>query len=346
MGFIGRSAENGSSAALRSSCLPAAYLAVRLGIPSSRALHLTRFDDLRRRLSRLSNRCSGVRIRQARSADGACQSRRRSWAGAPVAPASEGSYFRASNQRSLLRRGRLFNRILVPTDGSESASAAAGYAIQLANAFDSTLVALHVVDVRLIEGPVLQTIGSMWGDIPLPVRQEGVTRTLRERGTVLLEALVGRRSGGRPPDRDRARDGHRLGGRRRPGPRGRPRRDGKARGVRGIRLSCGGGHRGSRRAEISAPVARVSAGKRRPHAPARSLRRVRSRDPGAGDRRRVRRDARLSAASGLRARGARRGPADAGRGLRLRPRARGRSDARCRRRAMRSPSGSWRRPAT
>ena len=37
-----------------------------------------------------------------------------------------------------------------------------------------------------------RTIGSMWGDIPLPVRQEGVTRSLRERGTELLEALVGR----------------------------------------------------------------------------------------------------------------------------------------------------------
>lgn len=93
----------------------------------------------------------------------------------------------------------MFNRILVPTDGSESASAAAGYAIQLATAFDSTLVALHVVDVRLIEGPVLQTIGSMWGDIPLPVRQEGVTRTLRERGSELLEALVARaQEAGRP----------------------------------------------------------------------------------------------------------------------------------------------------
>jgi nucleotide-binding universal stress UspA family protein len=86
----------------------------------------------------------------------------------------------------------LFNRILVPTDGSESASAAAGYAIRLASAFDSTIVALHVIDVRLIEGPVLQTIGSMWGDIPLPVRQEGVTRTLRERGSSLLDALVER----------------------------------------------------------------------------------------------------------------------------------------------------------
>ena len=93
----------------------------------------------------------------------------------------------------------MFNRILVPTDGSEAASAAADYAIRLSTTFDSTLVALHVVDVRLIEGPVLQTIGSMWGDIPLPARQEGVTRTLRERGRALLEELVARaRAAGRP----------------------------------------------------------------------------------------------------------------------------------------------------
>lgn len=86
----------------------------------------------------------------------------------------------------------MFNRILVPTDGSDSASAAVGYAISLSTVFDSTIVAVHVVDVRLIEGPVLQTIGSMWGDIPLPVHQEGVTRTLRERGSKLLDALARR----------------------------------------------------------------------------------------------------------------------------------------------------------
>jgi nucleotide-binding universal stress UspA family protein len=93
----------------------------------------------------------------------------------------------------------LFNRILVPTDGSEAASAAADTAIRLSTVFDSTLVALHVVDVRLIEGPVLQTIGSMWGDIPLPVRQEGVTRTLRERGGSHLDVMVARaQAAGRP----------------------------------------------------------------------------------------------------------------------------------------------------
>jgi nucleotide-binding universal stress UspA family protein len=93
----------------------------------------------------------------------------------------------------------LFNRILVPTDGSEAAAAAAGYALRLSAVFDSTILALHVVDVRLIEGPVLQTIGSMWGDIPLPVHQEGVTRTLKERGDALLDDLSRRaQENGRP----------------------------------------------------------------------------------------------------------------------------------------------------
>ena len=93
----------------------------------------------------------------------------------------------------------MFNRILVPTDGSDAAAAAVGYAIRLSSIFDSTLVGLHVVDVRLIEGPVLQTIGSMWGDIPLPVQQEGVTRTLRERGGRLLDDLTRRsQEAGRP----------------------------------------------------------------------------------------------------------------------------------------------------
>lgn len=81
----------------------------------------------------------------------------------------------------------MFNRILVPVDGSDSAAAAAGYAIRLATTFDSALIALHVVDVRLIEGPMLQTIGAMWGDVPLPVQQGEMTDTLERRGRQILD---------------------------------------------------------------------------------------------------------------------------------------------------------------
>lgn len=45
----------------------------------------------------------------------------------------------------------MFERILVPTDGSEHAEVALEYAIDLASRFESTVHVLHVVDSRLLE---------------------------------------------------------------------------------------------------------------------------------------------------------------------------------------------------
>lgn len=84
----------------------------------------------------------------------------------------------------------MFNRILVPTDGSPTAAAAVRYALDLAIAFDSTLVGLYVVDVRVIEGPVLQTLTPLWGDVPAPSWQADVTESLEERGREVLDELV------------------------------------------------------------------------------------------------------------------------------------------------------------
>lgn len=81
----------------------------------------------------------------------------------------------------------MFNRILVPVDGSDTAASAASYALRLAESFDSTVVGLYVVDVRLIEGPLLQTIGSMWGDIPMPTRQDDLLDALEKRGRAMLD---------------------------------------------------------------------------------------------------------------------------------------------------------------
>ncbi len=93
----------------------------------------------------------------------------------------------------------MFNRILVPTDGSPYAHAALETALHLATVFDSALVALHVVDIRLIEGPMLQSIGSLWGDVPYPVQQADVTETLQARGREILDAVEKRvREEGRP----------------------------------------------------------------------------------------------------------------------------------------------------
>lgn len=81
----------------------------------------------------------------------------------------------------------MFNRILVPLDGSQSAAAAVDRAFDLAATFDSDLLGLHVVDVRVIEGPLLQTIGATWGDVPLPVRQDEVADSLERRGRSILD---------------------------------------------------------------------------------------------------------------------------------------------------------------
>ena len=85
----------------------------------------------------------------------------------------------------------MFNRILVPLDGSAAAAAAVDHALHLARLFDSTLVALYVVDIRTVEGPLLQTLGSAWGEVPIPVLYDDVLRSLRTRGQETLDEVVG-----------------------------------------------------------------------------------------------------------------------------------------------------------
>jgi nucleotide-binding universal stress UspA family protein len=94
---------------------------------------------------------------------------------------------------------RVFNRILVPLDGSETASAAVGHALRLGRIFDSTLVALYVVDVRTIEGPLLQTLGSAWGEVPIPMWSDDLLRALRARGEEALAEVVKRAEGAQGP---------------------------------------------------------------------------------------------------------------------------------------------------
>ena len=50
----------------------------------------------------------------------------------------------------------MFDRILLPTDGSEAAERAAPYAVRLASAFDAKLYAMYVVDTEAVS----QALGS------------------------------------------------------------------------------------------------------------------------------------------------------------------------------------------
>ncbi len=68
----------------------------------------------------------------------------------------------------------MYDDILVPTDGSESAMEAADNAIELANAFDATIHALYVVD-----------IGAMWPD----AYEGNVLHDLESRGKKAVERV-------------------------------------------------------------------------------------------------------------------------------------------------------------
>lgn len=80
-------------------------------------------------------------------------------------------------------------RILVPTDGSEYAAIGVRYAVALAARFKATLFGLHVVDIRLLEGPLLRDISASLGTAPYVNYQGNISMILEERGQAALDAF-------------------------------------------------------------------------------------------------------------------------------------------------------------
>ncbi len=83
----------------------------------------------------------------------------------------------------------MIKRILVPTDGSGAASLGVSYAIGIARQYKARLQGLHVVDVRLLEGPFLRDISSSLGVEPYGNYLTGIGDILRERGKAVLGAF-------------------------------------------------------------------------------------------------------------------------------------------------------------
>jgi nucleotide-binding universal stress UspA family protein len=76
----------------------------------------------------------------------------------------------------------MFERILVCQDGSAVARRASDMALQLASRFSSHLVGLFVADVRVVEGPAIETLAPMWGEISAAPFQPEVLRAFQSRG--------------------------------------------------------------------------------------------------------------------------------------------------------------------
>lgn len=81
----------------------------------------------------------------------------------------------------------MIKQILVPTDGSEHATIGAQYGIGLAKQHEASLIGLHIVDIRLLEGPFLRDISASLGTAPYVNYQNNIAAILEERGKATLE---------------------------------------------------------------------------------------------------------------------------------------------------------------
>ena len=83
----------------------------------------------------------------------------------------------------------MFKRILVPTDGSEAATVSARYAVALAKIHGACLIGLHVVDIKMLDGPFIRDLSASLGTAPYVNYQNNIAMLLEERGKLALEAF-------------------------------------------------------------------------------------------------------------------------------------------------------------
>jgi len=83
----------------------------------------------------------------------------------------------------------VIKHILVPTDGSPAAEAGVRFAAAFATKYRATVRGLHVVDIKLLEGPFLRDISASLGTAPYVNYQGNIAMILEERGKAALESV-------------------------------------------------------------------------------------------------------------------------------------------------------------
>ena len=84
----------------------------------------------------------------------------------------------------------MFKTIMVGTDGSPAARAATQYAVWLAGRLRSRLIAIHVTDIRILEGPLLADVAGAVGAQPYPAMLAQVKEFQTGRATEILDAVT------------------------------------------------------------------------------------------------------------------------------------------------------------
>ncbi|MCX8065028.1 MAG: universal stress protein [Candidatus Hydrogenedentes bacterium] len=81
----------------------------------------------------------------------------------------------------------MFKRILIPTDGSEPATKSLRYGIGWAKYFDGTIICLYVIDIKLLESPIIRDIATYLGTTPWTNYQNQIRQFLEEKGRQVLD---------------------------------------------------------------------------------------------------------------------------------------------------------------
>jgi len=81
----------------------------------------------------------------------------------------------------------MIKTILIPVDGSANSATAIDYGIYIAPKLEATLTGLHVIDVYLIQGPMMTDISATVGMPPYDGFFEAVETSLKEKADLILK---------------------------------------------------------------------------------------------------------------------------------------------------------------
>ncbi|HNY50129.1 MAG TPA: universal stress protein [Smithella sp.] len=81
----------------------------------------------------------------------------------------------------------MIKKILVPIDGSANSNTALEYGIYIARKMEASLTGLHVIDVNLIQGPILTDISGAVGMPPYEGFFDAIEKSLQEKADFILK---------------------------------------------------------------------------------------------------------------------------------------------------------------
>jgi len=94
---------------------------------------------------------------------------------------------RKNNHVPFLERSHHDEQILIPTDGSANSLTALEYGIYIARKLGASLAGLYVIDVNLIQGPMLTDISGAAGMPPYEGFFDAIEKSLEEKADFILK---------------------------------------------------------------------------------------------------------------------------------------------------------------